>query len=526
MPLETASNTLWGITLPMATFGCNTAVFACNTSVWSSNTATWGCNVAVTTSNFTYAAAAAQAQTILTQRVTLCNAGSAGALTLALVATSSGGGLGTVQATREGALAAESASALTLRAADAGAGQAWAAWAGWAASNMCAPLAYPPAALGADAATTLLNVPYGAGEYVVGASSSNATAWQPFSRSNVSGNAAGLAWSSEPGYTSVTGYAFQPASGATRAVPATTVDGTTYQGDWLQVRVPEPVVPAGYTLTPAINAVDGQPRRFVLAASADGGATWTGIDATYATADVAPTNSTVSITVPALSAAANAAASSGGVGGFTLFRLIVLRVAVSASPPTSLLPVTVCALQLSAAPAVAGLGLTRRGLLVTGQLGVGTAAPSQRLDVRGSATVSSNVGIGVAAPTAALHLSRDSTLKPSTSTWGTFSDARLKEDIKEADLGRCYDIVRSVPLRRFAWRAEVAAESGIEDRHKLGWIAQEVEPYFKKAVTTQSLHGLPDCRALNADQLYAVLWGAVQRLQATVEDLQAQLLAR
>ena len=104
------------------------------------------------------------------------------------------------------------------------------------------------------------------------------------------------------------------------------------------------------------------------------------------------------------------------------------------------------------------------------------------------------------------------------------------------------------------------------DRHKLGWIAQDVESVFPKAVRIHefkynqvfketvipaveeklnedgnvitpaqperiekgeliSEDVIEDCRDLNADQLYAAMYGAVQKLIAKVEALESELLA-
>jgi hypothetical protein len=106
------------------------------------------------------------------------------------------------------------------------------------------------------------------------------------------------------------------------------------------------------------------------------------------------------------------------------------------------------------------------------------------------------------------------------------SDERLKTDIILADLDRCYEIVRDLPLKRFTWREDVYTAEQVSDRSKLGWIAQDVEKVFPKAITITK-HKISDdeiiedCRGLNADQLYAVLWGAVQKLQLKVAALEA-----
>jgi hypothetical protein len=150
------------------------------------------------------------------------------------------------------------------------------------------------------------------------------------------------------------------------------------------------------------------------------------------------------------------------------------------------------------------------------------APPQERMRIQ----YDGKVGIGTTSPAYQLQLSTDSAAKPSTNTWTVPSDERLKKDIILADLDRCYEIVRDLPLKRFTWRDDVYTAEQVPDRSKLGWIAQDVEKIFPKAVTITE-HKISDdeiiedCRGLNADQLYAVLWGAVQKLQLKVAALEA-----
>lgn len=94
-----------------------------------------------------------------------------------------------------------------------------------------------------------------------------------------------------------------------------------------------------------------------------------------------------------------------------------------------------------------------------------------------------NVGIGTNAPTYQLHVSSDSAAKPGTNTWTISSDVRLKENIVAANLQRCWDIVKGVPLKRYTWKDDAYTADQVADRSKLGWIAQDVQPFFKNAVT-------------------------------------------
>lgn len=120
-------------------------------------------------------------------------------------------------------------------------------------------------------------------------------------------------------------------------------------------------------------------------------------------------------------------------------------------------------------------------------------------------------------PTYKLHLGSNSAAKPSTTTWTVSSDERIKENITLADLDASYSNTKMICLKKYTWKDEVVAQG--DDKSKLGWIAQDVEQIFPKAVDTVSMYGIQDCRTLNSDQLFASLFGTIQKLQARVEEL-------
>lgn len=128
-----------------------------------------------------------------------------------------------------------------------------------------------------------------------------------------------------------------------------------------------------------------------------------------------------------------------------------------------------------------------------------------------------NVGLTITNPSYQLHLSQDSAGKPSSTLWTVTSDERLKTNITQANLDICYDNVKNLPLKRYTWRDEIYTEEEVPDRSKLGWIAQDVEQVIPKAVEQKDMHGYSDCRSLNADQIIASLYGAVQKLMEKCE---------
>lgn len=172
-----------------------------------------------------------------------------------------------------------------------------------------------------------------------------------------------------------------------------------------------------------------------------------------------------------------------------------------------------------------------------------------------------SIGVGTPTPAYQLQLSTDSAGKPSTNTWTVVSDERIKDDIELANLDLCYEAIKNIPLKRFKWKDEVYSSEQVSDRRKLGWIAQDVEAVFPKAVRIKEfkynqvfedvivpaiepeldgegnviVEGEPqrieqkmisedvieDCRDLNVDQLYAAMYGTIQKLISKVEALEA-----
>jgi hypothetical protein len=133
-------------------------------------------------------------------------------------------------------------------------------------------------------------------------------------------------------------------------------------------------------------------------------------------------------------------------------------------------------------------------------------------------------------PTHRLTLATDSAAKPNGGSWTAASDQRLKENIEPADLQICYDNIKKLQLKRFRWKDEVYTDEQIQDRKVCGWIAQEVEQIFPKAVSKRNMFGYEDCRDLQDNEIYKALYGTVQLLmkrseeqQQTIQNLQAEL---
>jgi hypothetical protein len=218
---------------------------------------------------------------------------------------------------------------------------------------------------------------------------------------------------------------------------------------------------------------------------------------------------------------------------------------------------------LSLSTGTGSVSLNASGPLLAFRVGaVGTASQSQ--DIRAVIDSSGRLLVGTSSGSYQLTLSTDSAGKPSTNTWTIISDERIKEEIELADLDICYEAVKAIPLKRFKWKDAVYGEDQVPDRRKLGWIAQDVEAVFPKAVRINefkygqvyeeiiipavpeelddegnvitpaqperieqgeliSEEVIEDCRDLNADQLYAAMYGTIQKLIAKVETLETEI---
>jgi hypothetical protein len=131
------------------------------------------------------------------------------------------------------------------------------------------------------------------------------------------------------------------------------------------------------------------------------------------------------------------------------------------------------------------------------------------------------VGLGVSSPEYQLHLSTDSAAKLTSSTWLVTSDARVKENIQPADLDACYEAVKTLPLRRYAWNPQFVRAEG----SMLGFLAQEVAPVFPSSVVRRSAYGVSDFMSLDADQIYKAMYGALCKVIADKEALEARVAA-
>ena len=146
-----------------------------------------------------------------------------------------------------------------------------------------------------------------------------------------------------------------------------------------------------------------------------------------------------------------------------------------------------------------GLVFARRGGFSTISLGVNTTQVSTSFD---------------------LILQRDSAAKPGGGTWSSPSDERIKKFITLADLDVCYSTIKAIPLKHYEWNMP---DCELNDKHCVGYIAQDVEKVLPKAVEKHAMCGFDDLRVLNTDQIIKMTHGAVQKLMERVEALEKEV---
>ena len=127
-----------------------------------------------------------------------------------------------------------------------------------------------------------------------------------------------------------------------------------------------------------------------------------------------------------------------------------------------------------------------------------------------------------------LDLGTDNARKQVSDLWLTGSDERVKENIEDADLNICYNIVKNLKLRRFRWKDDYYPN--INDRNSVGFIAQEVEQVFPKAVLGDDnvLNGkvVKNFKSLDSDQIFKTMFGALKKVIQRLENVEAEIVRR
>jgi hypothetical protein len=143
-----------------------------------------------------------------------------------------------------------------------------------------------------------------------------------------------------------------------------------------------------------------------------------------------------------------------------------------------------------------------------GSVGIGTTSPEYQLDVRG--TIYSSLG-GYTSST--------------LTKWSVLSDRRIKENIVKASYDKCLENVKNIELYNFNFKDNCV---NTNDRHQLGFIAQEVQQVYPKAVEVSKMivnleEKIDDLLTLNITQIDYTLYGAVKSLIEKIENIKVKM---
>ena len=143
-----------------------------------------------------------------------------------------------------------------------------------------------------------------------------------------------------------------------------------------------------------------------------------------------------------------------------------------------------------------------------GYVGIGTTNPEYNLDVRGNIYTSIGGYTG-------------STL----TAWSITSDRRIKENIVKASYEKCLENVNKIELYNFNFKDNCV---NTNDKHQLGFIAQEVREVYPKAVEVNKMilntnETIDDILTLNTTQIDYTLYGAVKNLIEKIDNIDIEL---
>jgi hypothetical protein len=143
-----------------------------------------------------------------------------------------------------------------------------------------------------------------------------------------------------------------------------------------------------------------------------------------------------------------------------------------------------------------------------GSVGIGTTNPNYNLDVCGT-----------------IFTSTGGYTQSGLTNWTVMSDRRIKDNIVKASYEKCLENVKNIKLYSFNFKDNCV---NTNDKHQLGFIAQEVQQVYPKAVEVGGMilntnEPINDVLTLNTTQIDYTLYGAVKYLIQKVEMLEKKL---
>ena len=138
-----------------------------------------------------------------------------------------------------------------------------------------------------------------------------------------------------------------------------------------------------------------------------------------------------------------------------------------------------------------------------GNVGIGTTNPGYQLDVSGN-----------------IYSSTGGLTQSGLTTWTVLSDRRIKENIVKASYEKCLDNVKNIELYNFNFKDNCV---NTNDKHQLGFIAQEVREVYPKAINVITNEKIEELLTLNTTQIKYTLYGAVRSLIEKVERIEERV---
>ncbi len=355
---------------------------------------------------------------------------------------------------------------------------------------------YPPVRNFTAATTTLSGQTYGNGTYVVSYSSTYGSGYDPFKCFNTSDIAGGI-WADNR-YTAGN---FNSTSFI--------VEG--YLGDWLKIQLP---VAIKLTRFEFLMRNEGSalyrsrsPKDFKIYGSNDG-ITWvelvTKIDAVYNVSYIyEQTTPEITRAYSFYALVVNKIFSTGTVLNFDEWYIYGQEVLPSSlSLRYHLLNPT-----LDPIGAQWTYSSNNTNVYHMGSVGIGTTSPEYHLDVRGN-----------------IFSSTGGFTQSGLTTWSITSDRRIKENIVKASYEKCLENIKNIELYNFNFKDNYVSTN---DRHQLGFIAQEVQQVYPKAVEVGKMMknngGTEDILTLNTTQIKYTLYGAVKKLIEKVDNIESKI---
>ena len=361
-------------------------------------------------------------------------------------------------------------------------------------TNYAVERMYPPVRNFTAATTVVSGQTYGNGTYVVSYSSTFGETYDPFKCFNT-GDIIGGAWAGGNRY-------------ADGVFNSTSFIVAGYLGDWLKIQLPVAIRLTRFSILQRIILPACSPKDFKIYGSNDN-ITWVELinkkDAVYNASYI------YEQTTPEIS------------NTYTYYGLVVNKIISAAynlnfdewyiygqEASTSSLTLRYNLLNPILDPIGAQWTYSSNNTNVyhMGSVGIGTTSPEYQLDVRG-----------------AIYSSVGGYTQTGLTTWSITSDRRIKENITRASYDICLENVKNIELYNFNFKNNCV---NTNDKHQLGFIAQEVQQVYPKAVEVGKMilntnEAISDILTLNTTQIDYTLYGAVKNLIEKIEDIDNDL---